>query len=197
MSTSSPSSTSSRTADGVGTHSMSSGAIPNAPAMILATSTSKPSTSPSRFSSPKPGWSILVPTRIVPASASSAIVVPASNSGASATVGSGVSSSPPPPQAASTRADAVIMAASVLRRRLMVGVLSSVTDRLGRGRRSVAEDLGQEVLRALRGRAGEEGLGVGGLDDPPAVHEHDPVGRAAGEAHLMGDDDHGHAVAGQ
>ena len=39
--------------------------------------------------------------------------------------------------------------------------------------------------------------GVGLLDDPAVGHEDDPVGGAAGEAHLVGDDDHRHAVVGQ
>src|SRR5919112_2055346 len=85
MSTSPPWRPPSRPADGVSTNSISSGAMPSPPAMILATSTSKPSTSPERFSRPKPGWSNLVPTLIEPCSDSSAIVVPASNWGASAT----------------------------------------------------------------------------------------------------------------
>jgi hypothetical protein len=55
------------------------------PGKILATSTSKPSGTPSGLSRPKPGWSYLVPTVMVPASLSSAMVVPAGNSTSSAT----------------------------------------------------------------------------------------------------------------
>jgi drug/metabolite transporter (DMT)-like permease len=38
-------------------------------------------------------------------------------------------------------------------------------------------------------------LGVALLDDDAAVHEDDPVGDLAGEGHLVGDDDHRHAVS--
>jgi hypothetical protein len=62
---------------------------------------------------------------------------------------------------------------------------------------SVADDLGEEVLGPLGPRAGEELLGRGGLKDPAAVHEHDPVGRRPGEAHLVADHHHGHAGGGQ
>jgi hypothetical protein len=69
----------SRLADTVSVHVMSSGAMPSFPAMIFAISTSKPSGTLVRgFSRPKPGWSIFVPTVIVPASLSRAMVVPGS-----------------------------------------------------------------------------------------------------------------------
>ena len=43
------------------------------------------------------------------------------------------------------------------------------------------------------GGAAKKVSGIGGLDDPPVGHEHDPVRRLAGEAHLVGDHDHRHA----
>ena len=108
----------SRLADTVSTHSMSSSAMPSLAAMILAISTSKPSgTCVFGLSRPKPGWSNLVPTVIVPASFSSAIVVPASNSTSSWTsaVFSAASSAwlpaSLPPQAASMRPAAASEAA--------------------------------------------------------------------------------------
>src|SRR3712207_2883409 len=75
----------SRLAETVSVQVISSGAMPSSPAMILAISTSKPSGTPSGLSRPKPGWSYLVPTVMDPASASSAMVVPAGNSTSSAT----------------------------------------------------------------------------------------------------------------
>jgi hypothetical protein len=77
----------SRLADTVSFHSIPSGAMPSSPATILATSTSKPSGTPCGLARPKPGWSNLVPTVIVPASASSAILLPAGNSTSWATSG--------------------------------------------------------------------------------------------------------------
>ncbi len=35
------------------------------------------------------------------------------------------------------------------------------------------------------------------LDDPPAIEDDDPVADPLGEIHLMGDDDHGHALVGE
>src|SRR5690348_15376066 len=56
--------------------------------------------------------------------------------------------------------------------------------------RSVREDLAEEVLGAVGPRVGEERLRRRVLDDLAVGHEHDAVGRLAGEAHLVGDDDH-------
>src|SRR5215211_4797053 len=183
----------SRLADTVSTHSMSSAAMPSLAATILAISTSKPSGSwVLGLSRPKPGWSNLVPMVMVPASLSSAMVVPASNSTSvsTAAVFSVASSAwfpaSLPPQAVSMRPAAASEAAYRVMR--MSGPPTE---------RSVVQDLGQEVLGPVRLGVGEEGLRVGRLDDPAAVHEDHPVGRLAGEAHLVGDDDHRHAVARQ
>ena len=46
-------------------------------------------------------------------------------------------------------------------------------------------------------RVGEELLGFGVLDDRAVGHEHHPVRRAAGEAHLVGHHEHRHALLGQ
>src|SRR4029079_16716463 len=105
--------TSSRTLEGLSTHVMLSGLTPMAPAMILATSTSKPASSPSRPLRPKPGWSYFVPTLIVPAAAILAIVVFASNLGLSAT---DVASPLPEPHALRVRAATARPAATVFRR---------------------------------------------------------------------------------
>src|SRR5690554_6885835 len=56
-----------------------------------------------------------------------------------------------------------------------------------------SEDLGEEAPRALVPRRREELRRWGGLDDLAFVHEDDAVGDGAREAHLVGDDDHGHA----
>ena len=67
----------SRLAETVSVQVMFSASMPSFAAMSLAISTSKPSgSSVCGFSRPKPGWSILVPTVIFPASFSRAIVVP-------------------------------------------------------------------------------------------------------------------------
>src|SRR5262245_23155882 len=60
--------------------------------------------------------------------------------------------------------------------------------------RSVLEDLAQEVLGPVALRVGEELLGGVLLDDGAVGHEQHPVGRRTREAHLVGDDDHGHAL---
>src|SRR3954451_3047844 len=181
----------SRLADTVSFHWIFSGEMPSFPATILATSTSKPSGAFVRgFSRPKPGWSNLDPIVTFPASWSLAIVEP----GAKLTL---VATAPVLPelswawlpawleQPASTRPNAATVAAMrVMRMNIPSGCAGG----------SVVEDLRQEVLRPVRTGAGEEGLGGGGLDDAAAVHEHHPVGRAAGKAHLVRDDDHRHSV---
>ena len=48
-------------------------------------------------------------------------------------------------------------------------------------------------ISGVRG-LGEQRLGRPLLPDPALVHEHGDVGDAAGEAHLVGDEQHGHAV---
>jgi hypothetical protein len=97
----------SRFADTVSTHSIFPGSMPSLPAMILPTSTSKPSgSSVSRLMLPSPGWSNLVPILMAPASARRAMVEPAGNSAVSSTSGSGVPDSSSPPQPVATRANA-------------------------------------------------------------------------------------------
>ncbi len=44
---------------------------------------------------------------------------------------------------------------------------------------------------------GQDGAGVAGFDDGAVVHEDEGVAGFAGEAHFVGDDDHGHAVGGE
>jgi hypothetical protein len=56
------------------------------------------------------------------------------------------------------------------------------------------ENLGEEQLGAVLGRILEEVLGGADLDDLAVGHEHHAVGDLAGEAHLVGHDDHRHAL---
>src|SRR5207247_9635219 len=60
---------------------------------------------------------------------------------------------------------------------------------------SSSQDLLQEAFRALLVRAREERLGLARFHDHALVHEDDAVGHFAGETHLVGHDDHGHALA--
>src|SRR5262245_29491850 len=57
-----------------------------------------------------------------------------------------------------------------------------------------SEDGRQEPLRPLVRRAGEDHLRLPLLDHHPGVHEHHPVGDLAREAHLVGHDQHRHAL---
>src|SRR5665647_2205243 len=191
---------SSRSLEGLSVHSMFSPLIPRAPAMILATSTSKPASSPSRPLRPNPGWSNLVPTFILPAAEMVAMVVPASKLGLSATF---TPSPLPEPHALKVRAATARAAAKDFRLCPMCWCPMFPPDMarvhgvvLVRGS-SVSEDLAQEVLGPARLRVGEELLGCVLLDDPALRHEHHPVGGPAGKAHLVGDDDHRHPVLGQ
>src|SRR4030095_11733161 len=59
----------------------------------------------------------------------------------------------------------------------------------------VGEDLGQELPTAVGLGSREERLGRGLLHHLPLVHEDDPVGNPAGEAHLVGDTHHTPAPA--
>src|SRR5699024_9206827 len=99
--------------------------------------------------------------------------------------------SPDPPQAASPSAstDAPVMAR-------MCRAFMSYSSWVWRGQ-SVGEDLAEEVLGAVTAWVGEELLGGGLLDELPLGHEGDPVGGAAGESHLVGDDDHRHPGVGE
>src|SRR6266581_8537303 len=59
------------------------------------------------------------------------------------------------------------------------------------------QDLGEELLRALRARLAEEILLECVLDDLAAIHEDHPVRDHARKAHLVRDHHHGHALAGE
>ena len=63
--------------------------------------------------------------------------------------------------------------------------------------RSVTKNLAEEVTGALGGRGVEDRLRWAGLDHGALVHHHHPVGDLADEAHLVADQDHGHAVGGE
>src|SRR6185503_7208844 len=52
----------------------------------------------------------------------------------------------------------------------------------------------QELARARRFGRGKKFFRLVGFDNFTLVHEHDPVGHPPGKAHLVGDDDHRHAV---
>src|SRR5579859_2464482 len=58
----------------------------------------------------------------------------------------------------------------------------------------VRQNLGQEFLRAVAARLGEEIGLVGILHDLTLIHEDDAVGDLAGKAHLVRHDHHGHAL---
>src|SRR6266436_7496758 len=57
----------------------------------------------------------------------------------------------------------------------------------------LVSDHAQKSASALLGRVVEHLLGRALFDDDAVVHKDDAVGDIAGEAHLVGDDDHGHA----
>src|SRR4051812_22886861 len=59
------------------------------------------------------------------------------------------------------------------------------------------QQLLEEEPRARLLGAREHLLRRGLLGDQALVHEDDPVGNLAGEAHLVGDDEHRHAAAGE
>src|SRR5690606_31669159 len=121
-----------------------------------------------------------------------------------------VSSSPPLPPgllgvpllhavSASRAAAAMLTPANILVRLMGFLLIFLVVRRaswaLGLGRYgSVGDELRQEVAGSIALRVREELLGRRLLDDAAVGHEHDAVGRFAGEAHLVGDDDHRHAV---
>src|SRR6478735_11646537 len=177
----------SRWALGACTQVMSAASVPSSFATYLATSTSKPVYS-LPFFRPSPGWSNLMPTfrPLAPELAvSSEPLSPASE-----------------PQAVSASASAAVAAAAPIRRVLICAFLPRGAAGAGCPAGCcvcwlVAEDLPEEVLGAVAARVGEELVGCGLLDDLAVGHEDDPVGGTAGEAHLVGDDDHRHAAAGQ
>ena len=107
------------------------------------------------------------------------------------------------PQAASASASAAAAAAASIRRVLIVG--SSLVVRRCRVPAPAAGVVGgqwvrilprKSLARSLRGLV-KNSSGVGLLDDLAVGHEDDPVGGRAGEAHLVGDDDHRHAARGR
>ena len=140
------------------------------------------------------------------------MVVPSAKVGA----GSGVAvvsppaSPPPEAQPASVRAPAAAKATRVSRV-LFMSYQSFAVDRTARGGpsfmcpgRGAAAEVCQcsrifdrKSLRPLALRVREELLGGRLFDDRAVGHEQHAVGGLAREAHLVGDDDHGHAVAGE
>src|SRR5438270_268789 len=59
------------------------------------------------------------------------------------------------------------------------------------------EDLGEELLVPRILRVVEKGRVLALLENHAVVHEDDSIRRYAGEAHLMADHDHGHALVGE
>src|SRR5215470_14131858 len=177
----------SRLAETVSIHSMPLSGMPSSEAMIRAISVSKPSGLPLGGLRPNSGWSNFVPTLIFLAPESLAMVEPAANVLGWVVVPP-VEVPEPPPQAVMASAAATATAANG-KRRIRMLILSDGC--------SVREDLAEEVLRPLGLRGGEELVRIAVLDDLAVVHEHDAVGRAPCEAHLMCDHEHGHAIARQ
>src|SRR6478752_1031771 len=193
---------SSRLAETVSTQSILSAGMPSLAAISLPISTSKPTGLPSRPFWPKSGWSNLVPMVILPAEESLAMVESAAKLGFSATGGLVVVEELPP-QALRLSASA----ADAATRRDFLRVKNAFMTFLSLGRRqaagvrtrsrSVCQQLGQKILGPAALGIGEEFLGGRVLDDLAVGHEHDAVGGLAGEAHLVGDHDHGHALLGE
>src|SRR5829696_1549084 len=173
---------------------ISSGSMPREAASTLPSSGSNPtgmsSVAPLK---PMPGWSNLTPMMTLPASASSFMRVPSSNSSAALSATStstpSLASSPASPQAARLRARPSPATAAFV---LMSRILLLLLPRVGA---SVLEDLAEEVAGAVRARVGEEFLGGVLLHDLAVGHEEHAVGGGAGEAHLVGHHDHGHGLA--
>src|SRR6478736_2858919 len=179
----------SRCALGACTQVMSAASVPSSLATYFATSTSKPVYSVPFFR-PRPGWSNLMPTFRPPAPALAELLASEPVSPASE------------PQAASVSASAAAAATAPVRRVFIGAFLPGGAADAGCPAGcscwwSVAEDLPQELLGTIAGGVREELVGRGLLDDPAVGHEDDAVRGAAGEAHLVGDDDHGHAGVGQ
>src|SRR5690606_6925079 len=183
----------SRFADTVSTHSMPSSGIPNSEAMILPISTSKPTGLPSSPLRPNSGWSNLVPMVILPASFRSAMVVPASNSTAAGA--SGVSSSAPPPAHAPRARTLAVAMAEIIRPFLSLMLFSYLLLLCGAyPGGSVGKYFREEVFRSRSLGVVEELLRSRLFDDLAVCHEQNTVCGLAGEAHLVGDHDHCHAV---
>src|SRR3954453_7691646 len=180
----------SRWALGACTQVILSSDVPSCLATYLATSTSKPLYS-LPFFRPRPGWSNLMPILrpLSPPPPAPALAPPLGW---------------PDPQAASDTASAVAATATLMRREFMWCSSLSGSRRtvvfavpVRRCWVSVGEDLAGEVLGTLALGAGEELLRRADLDDLPVRHEHDPVRGLAGEAHLVGHDDHRHTLLGE
>src|SRR6478752_3859377 len=193
----------SRLAETVSDHSILSAGMPSLAAISLPISTSKPTGLPSRPFWPKSGWSNLVPMVILPAEESLAMVESAGKLGFSATGGLVVVEELPP-QALRLSASA----AEAATRRDFLRVKNAIMTFLSLGgrrpaarvrkrSRSVCQQLGQEILGPAALGVVEEFLGGRVLNDLAVGHEHDAVGRLAGEAHLVGDHDHGHPLLGE
>ena len=168
------------------------------PAMSLAISTSKPSTSSLvGFFSPNSGWSNLVPTMILP------VVLDAGHRGARRELGAGLgaavvsslasasaSSSSSPHAAATSASTASDHREQPTSRRFLSSMPPSC---LLSGRGSWTGSRGPARSRARRRTArGARSSTIAAL-----VHEDDPVGGRPGEAHLVADDDHRRALGGQ
>src|SRR3978361_1083985 len=97
----------------------------------------------------------------------------------------------PPPQAVMERGSAIATATATAIR------TENRDIRVPFAEASVVEDLAEEVLGTIGFRIGEEFFGLGVLDDRALGHENDAIGRAPGEAHLVCDDDHRHALTGE
>src|SRR3954465_11883693 len=153
---------------------------------------------------------------MAPASASVAMVVPESNFGffsifreygPSPLAAPGEDEEPPPPpppalpgapQAVSAATTTAATASAAEWRLVLISVpLSSLGAVLPLPGPLVREDLGEEVPGPVALRAFEEGRRHRVLDDPPVRHEEHTIRGAPGEAHLVRDDDHRHALSGE
>src|SRR6478735_3102825 len=170
---------------------MSPSEAPSCFAMYVATSTSMPVYS-LPFLRPMPGWSNLMPTlSFVPPSV---LVLPPplfDPHAASVSARAAAAATAPSPRDFIWVPPCVVARGTPCACRFLRACWS-VTSVC-----SVGEDLAEEVLGARALRRGEELLGRGDLDDLAVGHEDHPVGRLAREAHLVGDDDHRHALLGE
>src|SRR6478609_5772962 len=193
----------SRLAETVSTHSILSAGMPSLAAISLPISTSKPTGLPSRPFWPKSGWSNLVPMVILPAEESLAMVESAAKLGFSATGGLVVVEELPPQalRLSASAADAATRRDFLRVKNAFMTFLSldgrQPAARVRTRQDLVRQQLGQEILGPAALGVGEEFLGGCVLDDQAIGHEHDAIGGLAGEAHLVGDHNHGHALLGE